>query len=469
MDAPLPGLPPIPFLGRNGGAMRFFSDPVGVLHRLAALGEVAAVQAGDRSFVVAFGEAANREVLSDPALFHNYGRVPFPVPEGSSMERLMNALTSMNGERHRSQRRLLMPAFTRSAVEAHRDTVVELTGEMLATWAPGREIDIAGEMDTLAVRIAMRCLFGVEDHAEADELSRLGLALITGLTDPRNMVFPVPWGPTPLARLLRVAEALERLLRVRIARTREALAAGEARRDVLALLVNAHDEDGTRLTDDELVGQANVLFIAGHETTSFTLAWTLFLLAEHPDVAAWLDEELAGLAGPPVVADLPRLTRLDAVLKESQRLLPATPFLFIREPTESASVLGRPLPKGAWLVLSPLLTHRDPVRFPDPLAFRPTRWAGKDPGPFAYLPFGAGARMCIGAGFAAQNLRLILPMILRHARLALPSAGVKVDIRTQGVTMGPAPGIPARVVARSEARPPAVPVRGRVRELVALP
>ncbi|HMV66962.1 MAG TPA: cytochrome P450, partial [Myxococcota bacterium] len=436
----LPGLRPIPLLGRTGGLARFFSDPIGALHRLRVLGDVVALNRGDPTLIAAFGAAHNRVVLSDSARFQHFADPPFPVPPASSAARLMNALTSMNGEHHRRHRRLMQPAFSRTAVEGYRDATVEVTRRYLDRWRPDRQVDLVEEMVQLTLRVAARTLFGIDVDDDAAAFGDLSLRVLTGLTDVRNMLFPVRWGPTPMARYLRDCEVMEAKLRALLAERRARAGQG---RDVLSLLIAAHDDDGAALTDDELIGHTNVLFIAGHETTAFTLAWTLLLLAQHPDVADALDAELARLPGPPEVGDLAALPVLDGVLKESMRLLPATPFLFIRQADGGAEIGGHALPPGAWLLLSPLITHRDPDRFPDPLAFRPARWEGLAPTPHEYLPFGAGPRMCLGAGFAAQTLRLVLPMILRDWRPELPPAGVRVDLRTQGITMGPAPALPA--------------------------
>jgi cytochrome P450 len=293
------------------------------------------------------------------------------------------------------------------------------------------------------------------------------MQLLEGFVSPSVMLFPYRVPGTPYDRLHRVGDRIEAELRGLIRERRER---PDDRTDVLSLLIRAHDEDGTALTEDELVGQANVLFIAGHETMAHTLSWTLFLLARHPAVAGALREELAGGLGgsPPTVEQLARLPLLDAVVKESMRLLPATPFLFLRVAQADVQVGRYTLPRGAHLVPSPLVTHRDPAVFANPDRFQPGRWLdGLTPAPYQYLPFGAGPRMCIGAGFAAQALRVVLATLLLRVRFDLaPSA--KVSRKVQGITMGPKYGLPM-IVSRPNAPVPALgPLAGDIGELVAV-
>jgi len=149
--------------------------------------------------------------------------------------------------------------------------------------------------------------------------------------------------------------------------------------------------------------------------------WTLFLLALHDDVLDEVHAELDLVLGSgsarrdPTAADVDRLVVLDRVLKESMRLLPAAPMLFMREVTQATSLGDVPLPVGATVVLSTVVTHRDEAVFPEPRVFRPARFKDFDPPTYAYLPFGAGARMCLGAAFARQSLRLLLALVLQRA------------------------------------------------------
>lgn len=436
----------IPFLGASGGLIRFFSDPIRSLMRLRSYGDVVSLAAPDPSLVALFGPEHNRLVLADARRFHNLADPPVKAPPDASMNRITHGLTAMNGDHHRLHRRLLQPAFSRTAIEAHAPSIVDVTDRFLARWQPGEVRDVRADTVELAMLISMRCLFGLEVESEAKALGRLGMLALSGLTDMRNVLFPFDAPFTPLRRYLRVCEEVEARLRVLIERRRSTGAGNDA----LSMLLRAHDEAGSRLTDDELVGHANVLFVAGHETTASTLAWTLVLLSEHPKVASDVHDELRAVLGdaPITVGDIDRLPLLDRVVKESMRLLPATPFLFMRETQAPLEVGGHVLPQGAKLLLSPLMTHREEALFSEPLKFKPERWEGATFGPFEYLPFGAGPRMCLGATFAHQVLRLVLATVLRRHRVSLV-AGARVEARCHGITMGPKGRLPMRLTVPS--------------------
>ena len=421
--------------------MRFFADPVRRLFELSRRGDVVSI-ARD-AVVAAFGPEHNRTVLSDPATFHNAAEAPMPLPGGSAAARLgEHNLTNLNGERHRSRRRLVMPAFERTAIAGYRDAIADEIERRLPRFRPGARVDVAAEMTDLACSVAMRCLFGLDGH-DAGTLGRSCVAYLAYLVDPRAMLLPFDLPGTPYRKLLRVSDELEQRVRALVTARR-----GRPGDDVLSRLIAARDEDGTALGDVELIAQVCLFFVAGFETTANTLTWTLFLLAQHPETA--LDDDAA----------------LDRAIAESMRLLPAAPFLFLRRTTRSVQLGGRDLPADAIVIVNSLVTHRDPQRFPDPARFTPERWLALDPGPYEYLPFGAGPRRCIGAGFAAQVIRLVLRALLAQARPAL-DANTRVSRRVHGIVLGPKHALPMRFVEPGSRIAPSQ-VRGDIHELVAL-
>jgi cytochrome P450 len=466
---PLPGPRAVPLLGAHANVMRFFGDPVGVLLALhREYGELASLIAGNPAWVAAFGPRYNQQVLSDVRLFHNYSDIPQKVPEDSAPMRLNNgALTALNGDVHRRVRRLVMPAFSRPAVATYRDEMVKVAERVLVGWKVGETRNVSSLMMELTLCVAMQCLYGVDVSRQADELGTLSQSYLGGMLSVGAMLLPVRLPGLPYARFLDVAERFERRILQLIAERRAHPSAG---RDVLSLLVQARDEDGSTLTDKELEGQVAILLIASHETTSHTLSWTLFLLSQHPEVLGALVEELdAKLGGAaPTLEQLAQLPLLDAVVKESMRLLPATPFLFFRRATGSFELGPYTLPEKATLLLSPLVTHRDPALYPEPLRFRPERWKTLSPGTYEYLPFGAGPRMCIGASFATMALRVLLALLVQRFRFTLaPQARISRLVR--GITLGPKHGLPMRIDAQDRRFAPPGPVRGDIHELVQLP
>jgi cytochrome P450 len=214
--------------------------------------------------------------------------------------------------------------------------------------------------------------------------------------------------------------------------------------DILSALLEATDEHGVGLSEDELVGHASVLFAAGHETSSNALSWTLALLSQHPDIYAALHDELHGRLGgrAPHVAELAELPLLDQVVKESLRLLPPAP-LNHRIAAVASELGGYAIERGTELISSAYHTHRIPEIYAEPQRFLPARWERLDPGPYAYNPFGGGPRLCIGASFALLEIKLVLCLLVQRFRLALPR-DQRVD-RTLVITMRPTRGLPMLV------------------------
>ncbi len=269
----------VPLLGPVGSLLRFFGDPVGTLLKLKRdYGELVALADGDASMICALNSDFNRQILSDHRLFFNFAGSPLPVPKDSSTEHLLDALTSMNGDRHKQHRRLLMPAFQKSALDGYRATTVAVAERALAKIPIGSTIDLNEAMVELTLRIALKCLFDIEPSEHEENLGVMATEFLAGLISPAAALFPFMVPGTPYYRFRKLSDRLEARMRAIIAERR---AQTSERRDMLSILIEAHDEDGTRLTDSELLGHSAVMYVAGHETTAYTLSWTLFLLSQH--------------------------------------------------------------------------------------------------------------------------------------------------------------------------------------------
>ena len=409
---------------------------------------------GKGQSVFALGAACNRAVLGDTETFSSQ-RVP--GPEGS-FQRLTAGLFSMNGARHTQQRRLVQPAFHKRRVDGYRGTMVAHAARVLDGWKAGETRDVVPALQELTLAIASDALFGIHDTGD---LGPRILEIVSRAISPAARLPLQVWG-TPRYTLAQKAASVEADLRALIAGKRES---GLDEPDVLATLIRARDEGGESLTEDELIGQMFLLFFAGHDTTRNALAWTLFLLSQHRDIADALTDELRGeLHGDaPTVEQLARLPLLDRVVKESLRLFPPAPFTS-RLTTQPVTVEGYDLPTGSEVTVSFYHTHRDPDVFPDPAVFLPSRWETATPSVWEYVPFGAGARQCIGAGFATLELRVVLGMLLQRFKpgLARPQLG-----RETRIVMSPHPGLPM-VMHPADTRPAVVRAEGAVREMVRL-
>jgi cytochrome P450 len=457
----------IPLIGPMGSLLRFFRDPVRCMRQIhERYGAIAAVSDHDASLVCAFGPECNYQVLSNPDLFHTAAELPIHVPEGTSLMRLSTFLVGMNGNEHRRLRRTMQPLFHKTHLQNYHEAIVTAAEGELGRWQEGKTIDVSEAMAELALCVSFRCLFGLDVSGDARVLADLGKRYTEGATSPALILLPYQFPGAPYRAYMRICDDLEARLQGMI---RERRAQPEGRRDALSLLIASHDEDGATLPDSRIVGLANELFIAGHETTASTLAWTLFLLDRHPRILGDLLDELSGAlhGDAPTLEQVDQLPLLDAVVKESMRLLPAAPFFFFRRNTDGVRLGSHDLPAGAAIIISPLITHHLAELYPEPNRFRPERWSTAQPSTYEYLPFGAGPRTCLGAGFAAMSLRVLLPLILQRFRLTLEPAA-RVSYRVRGIILGTKHGLPMRIGPREQRPALPRPLRGDIGELVAL-
>ena len=457
----LPGPRGLPFVGGKLNLIRLLTGSSQFMRDMHdTYGNMVAFAKGDPSYVFAFGPELNHQVLSRADVFQN-GAGPLRIPKGTALERLLrNNLAVMNGAHHKQQRKLMQPAFHRQQIAAYGDDMVALTQQMLDRWQHQSQVNLIREMKQLTQRIAVKTLFGLYDEAELDRVGGLLRKLIDLSSSPLFFIAPFDVPGLPYHTLLRLGQDLEAFILSAIAQKRSR----PDDTDVLAAMMHVRDEDGSKLSDDEMIGHAFALFVAGHETTSNALAWTVFLLNQHPRVAADLMDELDSVlhGEPPTLEQLGRLPVLEGVIKESLRLLPPA-GLGMRVTAEPTELGGYALPKGTTVIYSELVTHRLPELYPEPDRFKPERWATINRSTYEFLPFSAGPHMCIGWAFAMQELRIVLAMLMQRYRLALvPGTKLGVDIR-----MTPRPAMPMRIYPQDRQFQRAS-VRGNIHNLVDL-
>lgn len=362
---------------------------------------------------------------------------------------LGEGLLTSEGEHHLRQRRLAQPAFHRERIAALAETMVAYADRAAARWRPGGELEMAREMNRLALAIAGKTLFGAEVEEEGDEI---GAALNDVMLAFRRLTNPLGalLDRLPVPGTLRVRNARRRLDATIFRMIAERRRSGEDRGDLLSMLLAAVDDegDGGGMTDEQLRDEALTLFLAGHETTANALAWSWHLLALHPEaeaaVHAEVDAVLAGRA--PTADDVARLPVTRAALAESMRLHPPA-WAIGRQPLEDFAVGGYRVPAGVVVLMSPWLTHHDARWWPDPERFDLGRWSPAREAElprFAYAPFGGGPRKCIGEGFAWTEGILVLAAIARRWRLRhAPGAKVGrqplITLRPTGLRMVPEP------------------------------
>jgi cytochrome P450 len=440
------GLPPGPKGTLLGGNLRQFRSGLldFLLQTARDYGPLASFRIGQRRVFLASGPDLIEQVLVTDAKYYikHFGARAFkPV--------LGNGLVTSEGAFWRRQRKLIQPAFLKSRVASYAPVMAEQTEHMLASWTPGKSVQIDFEFEGLTSTIALKTLFDLDDPGDRDRFSDT-LKLAFDLMNARlRRLFKLPlWVPTPTNRRLQSAVAeLDR-------RIQGFIAAGRARQnpgnDLLSRLLLAHDEDGTGMTDRQLRDEAMTLYLAGHETTALALTWTWYLLSQHPYVEEKLVSEWQHvLAGrPPTVKQLNSLPYTAAVIAESMRLFPPV-YVIGREATMDLELGGYRVKRGYTVLMSQWVSHRDPKYFPSPEEFRPERWedglARRIP-KYAYYPFGGGQRICVGADFALMETAIILAAVGQRYRFTLDADAV-IEIKPQ-ITLLPANGIPATLQRR---------------------
>ena len=341
---------------------------------------------------------------------------------------LGEGLLTSDGDFWLRQRRLIQPAFHRQRVAGFGAQMVQDTQEMLRRWEPicrdGRALDLDEEMMRLTLTIVGRALFSVELNSQAGTIGPAFSFINAEVAQLFRSLLPTPL-KFRLPRFQRALGELNRTVQLIIDQRRAQLAqSGEAGDDLLAMLIQARDEQSNELmTDQQLRNEVLTLMLAGHETTANALTWTWYLLSQHPQAAERLRRELASVLNgrPPQLDDLPALPYTRMVVQEALRLYP--PAWIISRKAEQDDQIGEyAIPAGTVVSLSPYVMHRHPDFWPRPEAFDPERFRPEqaDSRPaYAYFPFGGGPRLCIGRDFATQEALLILATVAQRYSLQL--------------------------------------------------
>jgi cytochrome P450 len=373
---------------------------------------------------------------------------------GDLIALLGDGLLTIDGDFHRRSRRIMLPAFHHDAIGAALSTMQAEIDRALAGWSD--HIDLYYATRRLALRIAMRALFGLDPdtagaRVDAARAFEQGLGFWA-----HDYWLQVMRGPgTPFARTQAARRSLDRIVFAEIARRRRT---GERGPDILSLLLDASDEDGNRLDDQHVRDEIMTLLFAGHDTTTSTVAFMFYELAHHPDVVAGLRDELGGDRPDAATLMSGRLERLEMVLDETLRMYPPA-WIGPRRSIDTFEFAGRQVPGGAYVNYSSWVSHRLPHVFPEPHEFRPERFTAERKAALpkgAYVPFGAGSRTCIGMRFGQLEVKAIASALLQRFEFEL-EPGYRLRTR-QMPTIGPRDGLPLTVRRRRPAstRVPAV-------------
>jgi cytochrome P450 len=389
-------------------------------------------------------------------------------------------LFTANGDLWRRQRKLMAPLFTPKALERYTDDMVACALRTVEGWGDGGDLQLLDETTRLTMGVAGKTLFEADTFSEADELGRaltvaldwtgwvIGRPLALGHIVARSALEAAAARTTGSLRdlLSRAERRFQGPVVLVGRRSRELVAAirflddhvqrmiddrrregGGDRSDLLTRLLEARDDDGAAMSDRQVRDEVLTLFVAGHETTATGLAWTLYLACRNPAVYAAMEREADEAGDVPGVADLPRLDLCLRAFKEALRMYPPV-YAFGRDSKDPVTIGGYHLPPPTNVLTSPWILHHIPHLWPDPDRFDPSRFLPEHEASrhrYAYLPFGAGPRICLGNHFAYMEAQLALAVILRRYRFEL----LGDEVPEPGATLRPKGRVRVRVRRRT--------------------
>ena len=378
----------------------------------------------------------------------NYTKIPAPsfvILQPS----IGNGLLTSDGDFWLRQRRLAQPAFHRKRIAEFGRIMTEAMAKQIALWQKmpkDRPIDVAEAMHDVTLEIVGKTLFDVDLSAEAERIGRavshLSEYTAQQTLDPFSLYkLRIPFWPST-KKLMDEIRILDEVVYKIIA---ERHIDPRDHGDLLSMFMLTRDEDtGEKMSDKQLRDEVMTMMLAGHETTAVTLSWSLYLLAKHPEIFGRLQQEVETVlqGRTPTMDDVPQLVYTNQVIQEVMRLYPPA-YAMARWGNQPDKIAGYDLPKNASITMSTYHLHRHPDFWPDPEKFDPERFSKENSAGrsrFAYLPFGAGPRQCIGNIFAMTEAILMLPMMVQNFRFTLPQ-GYVAELEPL-ITLRPKNGLP---------------------------
>ena len=394
-----------------------YRDPLGYLTRVARKhGDVVHIKIGRKSDFLLNHPDLVRAALLDHENLRRCVHRPLRRVLGKG-------LLTCRGERHKKQRALLQPMFTRERIVTLGDVMVGEITRRTDRWCEGATLDMAPEMLELAISIAGKALFDVDFSSKAAGL-RDALVTVLQATRFNNLaVASKQFEKLSLPihrRFARAAEKLETEIRAIIAERQKGASEGP---DLLSIMVRLQKQSRKGLTEQKIRDQILTFLMVGHETTATALMWTWYLLSENPEVAKKLYSEVDHVLGDrlPSGQDCDRLPYTRMVFAESMRLYPPV-WLLTRRAVGDVKINGFVIRSGSYVHLSPFVMHRDPRYFPEPERFDPERWTPEAVAArpkFSYFPFGGGSLQCIGEGFGWMQGVLTIATLARRWQMRL--------------------------------------------------
>jgi cytochrome P450 family 110 len=429
--------------------IHWIADPLGFQEKWSRrYGDIFSMQLGGLgSFVIIGNPQAIQEIFTQDSKFE--------MGRGNALARPLvgeNSLMLLDGERHRRERKLLMPPFHGERLRTYAKQICFITEQLTRQWQINQPIVARSAMQKISLELILQIVFGLSEGERYQQLKPLLTEWLDMTDSPlrSSMLFlqflQQDWGGwTPWGQMKQRQRQVHELLQAEIEARRQKGTEGQT--DVLSLMMAARDEAGQAMTDVQLRDELITILFAGHETTATTLSWALYQIHRQPEVLAKLQHELDTLGkdiSPLEVAQLPYLT---AVCQETLRMYPVIPVIFPRIAKSPVKLGGYQFDAETVLMVSMYLVHYREDLYPDPHQFQPERFQLRQYGPGEYLPFGGGSRRCLGYALAELEMKLVLATLLSEYQLAL-AKDKPVKIQRRGFTLSPKGGVPMFVAGK---------------------
>ncbi len=422
--------------------INWITDPIGTQERYSRKhGDIFTMQLGGiGSFVVIGNPQAVQEIFNQDS--------KFDAGQGNALgEPLVgrNSLMLLDGDRHRRERKLLMPPFHGERLHTYANQICVIAEKVASQWQVGQAFVMRTAMQKVSLEIILQVVFGLSEGDRYQQLQPLLTDWINMTDSPlrSSMLFfqflQKDWGSwTPWGRMKQRQRQIHQLLQAEIDERRTTATNG--RTDVLSLMMAARDEQGQAMTDEELRDELLTILLAGHETTATTLAWAFYQIHQHPDVREQLLQELDGLGENPAPMEIAKLPYLSAVCQETLRMYPVLPGIFPRVANSPVKVAGYAFDAGTILMPTIYLVHYREDLYPHAQQFVPARFCDRQYSPSEYFPFGGGSRRCLGYALAQLEMKLVIATILAKYQLAL-AEDKPIKIQRRGFTLAPTGGV----------------------------
>jgi unspecific monooxygenase len=356
-----------------------------------------------------------------------------------------SGILMLDGDRHKRQRQILMPPFHGERLRAYGQLICNLTEIVFSQIPQDKPFSARATMQEISLQVILQAVFGLYEGESYQKMKHLVALLMDVFQSPLISSFLFfrflqqdlgawsPWG-----RFLRLRQQIDELLYTEITQRREQ--PDQNRIDILSLLMSAQDERGNQMSDQELRDMLMTLILAGHETTTMSMAWALYWIHHLPKVREKLLQELDSLGDAKDQMSISQLPYLTAICNETLRLCPVLMFTMPRVVQKSVELLGHPLEPGTVVLGCIYLTHMREELYPEPKQFKPERFLEKLFSPYEFLPFGGGVRSCIGQVLAMFEMKLVLATIMSQYHMKLVDQRPE-RLERRGFALGPANGV----------------------------